>query len=187
MSVWERKKKIHPDNTAHNYSAVTIFCLVRWPLYRPTPAAWSSRWPSVRSRPYITWAVSVICILLLKLISADDNSFPPPSTHLNTSSPLDSVFLQDPSPDTIKKSTLAVVIVHTGNCGGDPRMKEQGTLAFANNREGTQEFPYIQSFMALSQNPDLRSSCHSCHSRHSCHMCLSGASCPHLHPPDQIS
>lgn len=39
-----------------------------------------------------------------------------PSTHLSTSSSVDSAFLQDPIPDTIKITTLAVVIVHTGNC-----------------------------------------------------------------------
>ena len=131
----------------------------------------------MRSRPYINWAVSVICTLLLKLISADDNSLPPPSTHLNTSSPLDSVFLQDPSPDTIKKkkkSTLAVVIVHTGNCCGDPRMKEQRHTSFCQKQGKDSEFPYIQSFVALSHNPDRRNS------GHSCHMCLSVASCPPL-------
>ena len=130
--------------------------------------------PSVRSRPYINWAVSVIRILLLKLISADDNSLPPPSTHLNRSSPLYSVFLQDPSPDTIKKkkSTLAVVIVHTRNCCGDPRMKEQRRTSFCQKQGEDSESPYTQSFVGLSQNPDMRNS------GHSRRTCLSVASCP---------
>ena len=87
-----------------------------------------------------------------------------------------SVFLQDPSPDTIKKkkSTLAVVIVHTRNCCGDPRMKEQRRTSFCQKQGEDSESPYTQSFVGLSQNPDMRNS------GHSRHTCLSVASCPPL-------
>ena len=50
--------------------------------------------------------------------------------------------------------------IHTG--GPPKKMASEGHSSFCQKQRKGSEFPYVHSFKALTQNPDLRDSCHMC-------------------------